>query len=112
MKKAQKKIILISSVIVLCAIIYPPYVFEHSKHYALAISTIEIETGWDWIFNIKSVKKRAEGHPFVSNDGFDRPDFVIEAKRIRFGVLLIEILSIVISAGFFVLIFRKKKIKS
>lgn len=112
MKKAQKKIILIASVIVICAIIYPPYVFEHSKHYlGLAIDTKEIETGWDWIFNIKTVKKRAEGHPFVRN-GFDRPDFVIEAKRIRFGVLLIEILSIVILAGFFVLIFRKKKIKS
>jgi len=111
MKKAQKKIILIASVIVLCAIIYPPYVFEHSKHYqgGMFIEGKEIETGWDWIFNIKSVKKRAEGHPFVRNDGIDRPDFVIEAKRIRFGVLLIEILSIVILAGFFVLIFRKKK---
>lgn len=91
MNKTQKIIILFFLLVLLFSVLYPPIVIERRLTEARAIKG----TGWDWIFNMNS-----QTEPIG--------DYVFNViKRIRFDILLCEILAIVILAGFFIILTKK-----
>lgn len=93
MNKAQKIVILIALVIVLFSVVYPPYLTIRDG----VIKNSVRGSDWDWIFNLKSERKEVGEYVFT------------DYQKIRFDILLCEILAIGILATFLVLIVGKKK---
>jgi len=91
--KTQKIIILFFLLVLLFSVLYPPYFIERKSTRV----TIVTGTGWDWIFNLKA---QAGGSGTYS---------WINYKKIRFEILLCEILAIVILAGIFIVLAKKTK---
>lgn len=93
MNKIQKAIVLFFLLVLLLIVLYPPYYIESKWPSRSVISG----TGWDWIFNLKS-QPRSKGSAYW-----------IDYQRIRFEILVCEILAVVILAGIFLLITKKVK---
>ncbi len=84
MNKVQKKIMLISLVLILFSIIFPPY--------KAVIDHVVYKTGWSFIFSLGMMD--IEGYSYY--------------KQIRFDVLFCEVLAIVVLAGILFVTLKKK----
>lgn len=100
MNKAQKIIVLIALLMILICLVYPPYL---EMAFAFGKEGI-IGAGLDWIFN--SFGKKLE----EKNTNGDSLSFTVW-RKIRFDVLLCEILAVGIIATIFVLIVKKNRKK-
>lgn len=93
MNKTQKIIIIMALIILIFAIMHPPYLVLRSS----GIRDYIIGSGWDWIFNLKAEKIKSGGYTSF------------QYQKIRLDVLLCEILAIGILVGFFVVLAKKIK---
>ncbi len=98
MNKAQKIIILITFIFILFAVIYPPYL-EMRMAITSGQKDVIVETGWDWIFNLKAERRRPSSDDFIYT----------YHKKVRFDILVCEILAIGILAGFSIVLVKKKR---
>ncbi|MBL7083910.1 MAG: hypothetical protein ISS41_09830 [Candidatus Aminicenantes bacterium] len=103
MNKAQKIICLIALALIFLSIIYPPYllIMVHSKE-----GESVMKAGWGWLFGFK------EEPTIISGLESENPLLIsvtIYYYKVKFDILLCEILAIVILAGFFIVLAKKTK---
>jgi len=101
MTKTKKIIVLATAVLILCAILYPPY-----QKFCQCISegktnTDLSKTGWDWIFNVNKTSFKSQTEPYMASWFW--------YSQITFNILSVEIFGILVLAGEGLLITKKAK---
>jgi hypothetical protein len=98
MTKAQKIIVLVAAVLMIVAVLYPPYyLFIHSTDDNI---TRIVDTGWEWIIDVSKIDSKSYAKPYYTVSFY---------SKIRFDILGLEIFGILVLAGAALLITNKAK---